>query len=882
VKTIVKKTLITIGVILLIITLLIISGIVVGKIYKDEVRNYLISQINSEIEVKVNVSSAEFSVLRKFPYISIELNDVFALSGKGFDRSQFSGISTDTLFTASRIYMQFNLLDIIHKEYRLIRVHAVKGKINIFVDKQGSVNYRIFKADKRASKSNINLELDAVKLSGFSWQFLNLAKEIQAEGKLKELTLKGKFSQRNFSLNSRASIFIKTFFREGIEYASKIELGSRLTLTVHDSVYAITRGELSLNELNYKIGGSFILGSKTIMDLQVGGENLNIQSLVSMLPVNKETIGKYSLSGKVGILAKVKGEISSTVSPSIRAAFKVSNGNLVLPVFAAKINIVALRGTFSNGSLHNASTSRVVLNEYSITFGNSQLNGELNIDNLNSPFLSGTLSGTIIAKELSDFLKVDRLKLKQGFIYPELSVNVSLDSFSNFHIQNILGKSLNGKLGFKEISGQIPYSELPLDLLEGSIRMEGETWFPQLQIKLGKNRFSADLIVNYFWEYLVNNSKIPEINGEIVSEYLSVTDFYDKNISNDETDFQLPDSIYLNLHCKVDSFIYGKFLASDFETWFTYQPRLLRVSSFKMQTMKGSVSAGGAIIADNQGQMLLQASGELHHIDIFKLFNAFNNFGQEFIVAGNLKGSATGKLDFSACISPKLVILTREITAQSDFVIENGELINFEPVTALSSFVELAELQHIKFSTLKNSILIKDEKVYIPQMDINSSAFNLTISGTHGFDNNFVYNIRLSLSEFLAGKAKRAKRENEEFGIIEDDGAGNTNLYLTITGIPDNFKIKYDKKEAINKVKTDLKDEKKLLKTILKEELGLFKNDTVSVGSKNKKTDEKPFIMDWKDEKTPSVEPVRDEKDKKMKKKDPAFKVTWEAEDTDL
>ena len=848
----------------------------IGKIYKDEIRSYVISEINKEIEVKINVRTAEFSILRKFPFISIVFTDVVVLSGKDFDQTQFTGISTDTLFNASRIYLQFNLFEILRKDYQIRKVHAVNGKINILVDNQGNGNFQILKERGKGNKSTLTFGLDGVKLSGFSWQFMNLVKEIHSEGQINQLALKGKFSQNSFSLNSLASLYIKSFKREEIEYASKLKLDSRLILNVRDSVYTISRGDLSLNGLNFKTGGSFTTGIKTFLDFKIAGENLNIKSLITTLPIHNEVITKLSPTGKAEILIKIIGEVSNTLVPSIKAAFKISNGKVFLPELNSNINNITIKGTYSNGSNHNASTSRLNLNEYSINYRNNLLNGKLSIDNFLSPFLSASTSGSIIAKDLSDILKINGLHLEKGIIFPDLSVNINLESFRNFNIHNISANGINGNLEFKEISGKTPFSELPLDLLEGKIRMEDEMWFPEFQIKLGKNNISANLEVNNFWEHFVNNSKIPEIYGEIVSEYLSITDFLSKSSSTDEMDFRLPDSIVLNLHCKVDSFIYGKFLALDLETWFKYNPGLLSTSYLKMQTMAGTVSAHGAIIADKRGLMFLRASGALQNININKLFYAFNNFGQDFILAENLKGSVSGKIDFSAFISPKLELLTKNLTAQSEFVIIDGELINFEPITELSSFVKLSELQHIKFSTLKNSILIKDEKVYIPQMDINSSAFNITISGTHGFNNYFEYKLRLSLSEILASKAKKAKKENDEFGIIEDNGKGSTNLYLSLEGTPEDFKIKYDKKEAIIKIKSDLKEEKKLLKAILKEELGLFKKDTVSAGNKNKNSDQDQFIMDWGDEKITPDKPLQKENDKKVKKKDPAFDIIWE------
>ena len=867
--------------IFLILILLIALGVGIGKVYKEDIRNYIISEINEEIDVKVNVATAEFSVIKKFPFISVILTEVTALSGNEFDRNQFIGMQTDTLFSASRIYLQFNLIDILRKDYRLRRVHAVNGSFSILVDREGRTNYRIFKQRTNSNKeNNLTIGLDGVKLNSFSWQFLNISKDIYSEGAVKEIALKGKFSRNNFSLNTSASLFIENFNREGIEYASGINLKTRLILSVNDSVYKIVRGDLSLNDLNFKTGGSFSTGDNTILSLQIAGENLNIKSIVTVLPIDMGSVKKYSPTGKADILAKISGEISSIKAPSIRAAFKFTEGKLFVPDLGSYLSGISLRGTYSNGSKQNASTSRLQLSEYSIKYGDNQLAGKLEVNNFINPFLAASVSGTIIAKDLSEFINIEGLKLVQGQINPSLNLNINLGSFKRINIGTISDKGINGLITFNEISGSIPGFEIPLYLLEGNISMEDQTWNPDFKILLGKNSFSASLSVNHFWDYYFHKSAIPEISGSIDAEYLSATDFLKKTTSSEETDFQLPDSIFLNLHCKADSFIYGKFLASEAETWFSYKPGLLSISSISMKTMKGTVSGGATLIADNQGQMLLRTSGLLKKLDINKLFYTFNNFGQDFIVANNLMGTASGTVNFSAQINPKLELVTKSVSAESDFVIENGELINFEPVNELSSFVELSELQHIKFSTLKNSVLIKDEKIYIPLMDINSSAFNLSISGTHGFDNYFEYKLRLNLNEILAGKVKKQKKVSDEFGVIEDDGTGRTNLYLSIVGTPDDFKIRYDKKETVNKIKSDLQEEKKLLKTILNEELGLFKKDSLSNIKNNSETDK--FIMDWGDETDDVYEPEDKKQDKIKGKKIPDYEIVWDEENSDI
>ena len=107
----------------------------------------------------------------------------------------------------------------------------------------------------------------------------------------------------------------------------------------------------------------------------------------------------------------------------------------------------------------------------------------------------------------------------------------------------------------------------------------------------------------------------------------------------------------------------------------------------------------------------------------------------------------------------------------------------------------------------------------------------------------------------LAKKAKQAKKENNEFGEVADDGLGRTNIFLSMTGTVDNPIIKYDTKGAIQNVKQDLKVEKQTLKSILHEEFGLFKKDS-TLCNKKPKTDDTKFIIKW------------DEDDKKEEKKE--------------
>jgi hypothetical protein len=135
-------------------------------------------------------------------------------------------------------------------------------------------------------------------------------------------------------------------------------------------------------------------------------------------------------------------------------------------------------------------------------------------------------------------------------------------------------------------------------------------------------------------------------------------------------------------------------------------------------------------------------------------------------------------------------------------------------------------------------------------MNIESSAMSLSASGIHSFDNEIEYHIKLLLSDLLAKKAKRARREVEEFGEVEDDGTGKTSLFIAMKGKLDNPTITFDGKGAREKIKNDIQREKQNMKQILHDEWGMFKRDTTLNKPKESEVNKKKnkVLIDFDDE----------------------------------
>ena len=82
----------------------------------------------------------------------------------------------------------------------------------------------------------------------------------------------------------------------------------------------------------------------------------------------------------------------------------------------------------------------------------------------------------------------------------------------------------------------------------------------------------------------------------------------------------------------------------------------------------------------------------------------------------------------------------------------------------------------------------------------------------HSFDNIVEYHLKLLLSDILAKKAKKARKDVEEFGVVQDDGLGRTSLFISMIGPVSDPVISYDSQGAREKIKNDLGKEKQSMK----------------------------------------------------------------------
>ncbi len=836
--------------VLILLLLVVTAGFIIGYFYGEEVKGYLIGQINKQLNTTILVDSKDisFSVFQNFPNASVEFRNVKVLDAVFKARR-------DTLLRAGNISLRFSILDIFKKNYDIRKIELSDAKLKLKRYKDGTDNWHVLRESADTVQSNVSFRLQKIILDNVSVSYLDKKGRQDYALVFKDAELKGDFSGESYSLDASGNTFVDHFRSDSTDYLSRKDVNLVLGMDVQKDRYIIRKGTVKVAQLSLSVSGTYAaLPGKGDMDLTFKGKEMDIQSFLSLLPEKlRDKISGYKSSGNMYFEALVKGESSEHASPGVRAKFGIDNGEISQRGSSISLKEVSLSGTYASG--RTAEESVLDVRNFSCSIGDGTCSGHFQLTNLSSPTVKAAARGQMKLDDLQEFLKIDTIESMTG----SLRINASFE-----------GKVREAKKYAQELKHSTSSGELTLANANIKFRNNPREWTGiDANLLLDNNDIAinnlkgnianSDIELTGFFRnilaYLFLDNESLTIEARLKSKNIDLNEILmnRQTTTKHDTVYRIDLSPKLNVSFTADigHLVFRKFDAETVKGHFRLADQRLVADTVAFRSMNGTVFASGKVEEGDNGNVLLTCDASLRKIGIDKLFYAFENFGQDYLQDKNLKGSVTADVKFASVCKPDLTLIENKIYAHSNITIEKGELIGWEPLRQLSRFISLSELADVKFSTLTNEIEIKDRKIFIPVMEVNSSAMNVTCSGTHSFDNAIDYKFKILLSELLAKKARKAKKENDEFGVEEDDGLGRTSIYLSMTGTVDNPVIRYDKKEALAKFKKDLKTEKHTIKSILHDEFGWFKKDTTLVKDKKQQGKEEKFKIKWdEDEKS--------------------------------
>jgi hypothetical protein len=857
--------------ILKIFAILIISVSVIlfsaSLILKDKVAGMILNSLNKNLSTKVDVGSFRLSFLKKFPKASVEMKNVVVHSTKGFDNSSIPGNHGDTLLAARYVSAQFSISDIIKGNYNIDRITAREGRTNLFTDIAGNINYQIKYNSPSTSSGVIALNLERITLSGIKVNYNDLSDNVKISGVIKNGRIKTRIYGSKIDFDTNADIKIS-----GFQIAAAIFLGNiegKLEMALQSSEKGVYFKKGSMRIRDYDLGITGMVDPGKTIDIQITASNFNISDIYDYLPEKwKEPVSNYKLDGNLVFNCLIKGTLTKSSDPHVEMTCLLKKGRIAYGKSDLSLNDLSFSGSYTNGPRNDPETALLTFSDIRAKLGSAEYTGSFSMSGFQNPKVDLILKGAVIPAELKEFFSLDDLSPAAGSADMSIKIDATLPHKANFALQDLIDLKPESHFVFHSFTAGSKKNNFVVEKAEGSLSSGEAVTAEDLQFiyKGQKIKINGEFINLPGW--LAGNPVKLMANASVEFRRFDPEAFLTASMESSpkkKRAFILPDDLDLDIRFKIDTLQYKTFSSSDISGQLNYTSRLLTFKSFKMRSLNGVISGNGFIFQNSGMAFNSKGSFNVTRVDINKAFTSFNNFGQTFIKAENLRGVLSGSVSMILPLDSMLKPGLKSVSAEGSFVLENGALLNFEPVKELSSFIELSELENISIDRMENDFFIRNNIFYIPQMDVKSSAANLSVNGRHDFDNNYEYHVKMLLSEFLSKKRKKNRSSVTEFGAVEDDGLGRTSLLLKITGSGEEVKVGYDIKAAGATLKNNIKTEQKNLKTILNEEYGWFKKDTTTTIKNPSKKQRFKIFWDGNSNSENAAEPSKPKSKSKVK-----------------
>lgn len=826
-------------------------SILMSSFYEKEIKKYIVEAINQQVDVPIDVKDLHFSVLQKFPYASVEFEQVTIASTN----------HKAPLLNAKSVYFQFNIIDLLNKNYVLKKISIENGEAFLFFNQQGKDNFHFWKSQPTNEKKAVSFELSDVRFKNMELSYLNEFKQQDVGLSVAKMSFSGNFNETNYRMKTVADLHINQINNKNETFLKdkKIGLSAKVDVNTSQKSYHIKSGEITLEQLVFNLSGKVVQnGEKPYLELISKAENIDFNTLFSLLPKNsQEKLAAYNADGTFNYNTSIVGTYSATQTPHVEADFTIMNGNLKEKKSGYELSNITFKGKYSNGNKNNTSTTTLTITDFDADFGAGHISGAYEISNFQHPYLQFNSDANIDITMAKEFFMLDDLETASGTLQLNVSYKGYLSSLQKVKASEL--RQLNAEGSALLTNTNLKWKAKPLQLIDANAHFvfnNDVIKIDSLITTVNRSPVQISGIFKNLPAYLFVENEQLTINASFTSSKIMLEDFLFQTAENNtsEKEIALPENIHFTFKTKIDTFIFRKFTAHHFVGNIQLEDHLLSATDVSFKAMEGDIKGNIALDFETPNELLITSNAKLFNINLHQLFYQFENFGQNAIDAENLKGKATLNVDFASVWDKNLNVDKDKIFASSTIIIKNGELLNYAPVMALSKFIEVEELQQIKFNELKTAIEISDRQITIAKTAIASSAIDLTLSGTHHFNNDIDYRVKVDLNDVLWNKAKKKKKQNEEFGYVVDDGLGKTTIFLKISGSINNYKVGYDTEGFKNNLSESIQEEKKTLKSILNKEFGWFKNDSTITNTKDEPKKKDGLKIEWEESETPETE----------------------------
>jgi len=380
----------------------------------------------------------------------------------------------------------------------------------------------------------------------------------------------------------------------------------------------------------------------------------------------------------------------------------------------------------------------------------------------------------------------DLFSYKSGFLLPETYRTEFMEDFflsgsAQFPVESIIYDSVDLDFGVEvdKMGWHFRYYPMGIDLFGIAVQKNGnELIIDNLEGKIGESNLKLSAL---FGNY--SDSTLESLYGNMVleSELLDFNQLLNYNLPDElkETgqrdtseereaprldQMEFPDFTF---KLDVGELRYGENTLFGLQGALKSTPEKILFMDHLLVSGKsgGSLGFNGQFNVSNPYSYNLSTELEMKDVNIRDLNFEMQSGDEVYTLKDNFAGVVSGSGLAEVYIKPDLKLDMDNTTALFQVEVNDGALIDFTALQAAGKYLDNKDLDHVRFSTLRNSFTLMDSKIIIPLMIVESTVGQLLIEGEQGLDNTYLYLLRVPpwlVKDAAKSSLSKAKDDGKE------------------------------------------------------------------------------------------------------------------------
>ncbi|MFM2214210.1 MAG: hypothetical protein RL427_1473 [Bacteroidota bacterium] len=827
----------------LIFLLLVIAAFAIPYFFKDQIKAKIEAAINEKVDAKVAFADADLSLFKNFPNASVTIEKLSIIN-----KAPFAG---DTLVAFDELNLKMSIKELFKGENETMSIDGISSKnglINIIFNKDGVGNFDIALKDKNAKEDGkstpISLTVKEYSVENFKFKFTDEKSKIRMVLDSINHEGTGDFAAAKLDLVTKTTTKV-SLDMDKVNYMNNVALSLDATLGIdlNNSKYTFKENKAKINELPLEFNGYIqMLKSGQQYDLTFKTPTSSFKNFLGLIPAKyASNLKDVKTSGDFTVSGFAKGQLTDTKVPMFNIAIASNNASFQYPNLPKSVQKIVIDTKIINetGLMND---TYVNLDQLSFQVDQDVFTAKANIKNVaTNALVNAALKGTINLGNLTKAYPIKLDKPLTGILKADVTTEFDMQSVEKSDYARIRNAGTIDLTGFNytdENGKTMKISRALVSFDPSRVNLQ------QFNATTGKSDIAVNGVLENFYGFVFKNQELKG-NFALNSNQLAVADFMTpetapKKDAKPSEPMKIPAFLNCSLTAKANTVLYDNLVLKNVSGKVIIKDQKATLQNGKTNIFGGTIAFNGDVSTKEKISKFNMDLG-LNGVDIAQTFTQLEMMKNIAPIAGVINGKLNSKIKVSGNLkakemTPDLNSMTGDLAGQLLSTTVNAS--NSAMLTALDDKLSFVDLKKLNLNDLKAALTFKDGKVNLKPLELKYQDIKVTLGGSHGFDQNMNYNLKLDVpAKYLGTEANAllAKLSPADAKKIE-----NVPINALLTGNFKNPKVTTDMKQAsaslmtsiVNQQKENLKNKGKDAINDLIKNAGKSKSDTTKTDTK--------------------------------------------------